>query len=183
MRRGITKKEILSLIERLRENIPNLTIRTSIIVGFPGETEREFEELLSFIREVKFERLGAFIYSKEEGTDAYNFSGQVPDKIKKRRFQEVMSLQQEISKEHNEQLLGREIDVLIDEIDEEDSHLPRPCAQGRGLVIARTQADAPEVDGQVFVRTKRAKPGEFLRVKITDTYEYDLVGEEVESAQ
>lgn len=164
MHRATTKKEIISLITKIRKRIPHAVIRTSVIVGFPSESEKDFKELLAFIKEAQFERLGAFTYSKEESTPAYRFLGHIPEKIKQERFDAVMSLQQKISKRVNERFLGKTIEVLIDE-KKDDCYL------------GRTQFDAPEVDGQVYVRSKRAlKPGAFAQVHITDTLEYDLVG-------
>lgn len=170
MGRKVTKRRILELIFKLRKEIPGIAIRTSLIVGLPGEGEKEFWELLKFMKEMKFERLGIFTYSREEGTPAYNFNGQVSEKEKKLRFDEAMKLQQEIAGEVNAKFLGKTLAVLIDE-----AQTPRrPDAQ----YISRTYADAPEVDGQVFVRSKKIlKPGDFADVKITDTLEYDLVGE------
>jgi ribosomal protein S12 methylthiotransferase len=169
MNRGITKRQIINLIETLRKNISGLTIRTSFIVGFPGEKEQDFKELLDFIREYKFERLGAFIYSQEEGTRAFKFIPQISLKLKEARFKALMSVQREIAEEINKDLLVKEIEVLIDEQDAKDSQ----------LFIGRSEGDAPEVDGGVYVRSKRAKVGDFIKVRITDTLEYDLVGEEV----
>ncbi|MDP2928940.1 MAG: radical SAM protein, partial [Candidatus Omnitrophota bacterium] len=167
MNRHTTKREITDLIEKIRRDIPDITLRTSIIVGFPGETEDIFKELLSFLSETRFEKLGAFIYSAEESSRAAGFKGQIPDKIKKQRFEEVMKLQQKISNDINRSFMGRTVDVLIDEkIDGEKERF-----------AARTQGDAPEVDGCVYVSGKDLKVGEFRRVKITDTLEYDLVGE------
>lgn len=166
MNRKVSRDKILSTVKLLRERITGVAIRTSLIVGFPGETEKEFRELLDFVKEQKFERLGVFRYSREEGTKAYNFKGQVSEKVKQRRFDEIMSLQQGIAAEFNKGFLGATQEVLIDE--KEDGG----CYQGRLSI------DAPEVDGSVFVKSsKRLKPGDFVKVKITDTYEYDLVGE------
>lgn len=167
MGRTVTKKDILNLIDRLRSGIPGLALRTTFIVGFPGETDEEFEELLEFMEQIRFERLGIFTYSREEGTPAYSFPNQIPEKVKERRFEEAMKLQQDISKEHNDTLLGKVVEVLIDEKDPNEPD----------LFLARTAQDAPEVDGQVFVQSKNAKVGEFLKVRIQDTLEYDLVGE------
>ena len=165
MNRHTGKKEIISLIERVRRLIPGAAIRTSLIVGFPGETDREFAELVDFIRDTRFERLGAFIYSREEGTPAYSFPGQVPERVQRQRFDEIMSVQQEISARQNREFLGTTLDVLIDE-KEQDHYL------------GRTRYDAPEVDGTVFVTSRRTlEPGEIARVRITDTLEYDLSGE------
>jgi ribosomal protein S12 methylthiotransferase len=165
MRRRTLKKQILKLIEKIRKKIPEVAIRTSIIVGFPSETEREFQELLKFIQEIKFERLGAFIYSREEGTPAYNFKAQIPQKIKIARFNTLMLEQQKISQEINAKFFDKTLEVLIDE-------------QENGTYLGRSQYDAPEVDGLVYVRAKKTlKAGEFVKVKITDTLEYDLVAE------
>ena len=165
MGRKISKEEIISLLARVRKVIPGVCLRTSLIVGFPSETAEEFQELLEFIQEAKFERLGAFVYSREEGTPAYNFSGQVPESIKQKRFQALMSKQQEIAADLNSKFLGKQIEVLIEE--KED-----------GAYLGRSQFDAPEVDGLVYVNTKkRLEIGKFKKVKITDTLEYDLVGE------
>lgn len=174
MGRKVTKRRILELIDKLRKNIPGIAIRTSLIVGLPGEGEKEFKELLEFMKDVKFERLGIFTYSREEGTPAYNFKEQVSEKVKKNRFDEAMKLQQDIASKVNASFLGKTLTVLIDE----------KCHDSKGDYIGRTYADAPEVDGQVFVRTVGAngrspllKIGDFVDVKITDTLEYDLVGE------
>lgn len=167
MNRKITKKEIINLIGRLRNRIPGLAIRTTFIVGFPGETDGDFRELRDFIREARFERLGIFEYSTEEGTPAYDFKDQVPEKVKRERFDEIMRLQQEISKKINAGFMGKEMEVLVDE-------------SQKYCYTARTEYDAPEVDGSCFVRSKKLrKPGDFVKVKIVDTMEYDLVGEEV----
>jgi ribosomal protein S12 methylthiotransferase len=167
MRRNSTKKDILKVIDKIRKKIAGLALRTSLIVGFPSETDKEFRELLKFIEEVKFERLGVFIYSRQEGTAAYNFKKQIPKKIKIERFNEIMLKAQSVSKEINKSFLGKTIEVLIDE-------------KEKGSYLGRTQYDAPEVDGLVYVSSKEElKPGDFVRVKITDTLEYDLVGEAV----
>ncbi len=164
MRRHTTKDDILRLIDKIRKKIPGIAIRTSIITGFPSETERDFKELMDFVEEIKFERLGAFVYSREEGTPAYNFKKQVPQEVKKERFDAIMAKQQKISREVNNKLLGRVIDVLIDEKDGD-------------FYLGRSQFDAPEVDGMVYVDSARAlKAGEFVKVEISDTLEYDLVG-------
>jgi ribosomal protein S12 methylthiotransferase len=166
MHRDTTNKDTLKLIDKIRKKIPGVAIRTSLIVGFPTETDKEFRELLKFIEGVRFERLGAFIYSKEEGTPAYNFKKQVPGRIKIERLNAVMSLQQKISQDINKKFLGSILDVLIEE-KEDNSYL------------GRSQYDAPEVDGVVYVNSqKELNPGDFVKVRITDTLEYDLVGEE-----
>ena len=169
MNRKTTKSGIIKLIEKIRDGIPDITLRTSVIVGFPGETEEDFKELLEFLRKVSFERLGAFIYSREEGSKAYKFKNQVPENIKQQRFDEVMKLQQKLSVEVNKSYMGKTVDVLIDERIEEEKE----------RFLGRTEGDAPEVDGGVYVSGKGIKIGEFYKVKITDTLEYDLVGEKV----
>jgi len=165
MRRETKKADILKVIDKIRKAIPGVALRTSIIVGFPSETEEEFKELTSFVGEARFERLGAFIYSREEDTPAYNFENQIPHKLKVERFNRIMSLQQEISEDINSRFLGKTIEVLID-------------SKEKNCYLGRSQYDAPEVDGQVFVKSPRMlRPGEFVKAKITDTLEYDLVGE------
>ena len=165
MRRNTTKKEILDLIKKIRKKIPKVAIRTALMVGFPTETDKEFRQLLDFIEDTSFERLGVFTYSREEGTPAYGLRPQIAEKIKQERFEIIMAKQQEISRRLNSRLMGESLEVLIDECD-------------KGNYLGRTQFDAPEVDGLVFLRTKAAlKIGEFKKVKIVDTLEYDLVGE------
>jgi ribosomal protein S12 methylthiotransferase len=167
MNRDTAKKEILKLIERIRTRIPGVAIRTSLIVGFPTETDKEFKELLEFVKQARFDRLGAFIYSREEGTPAYSFKPQVSRKTAQERLQIIMSTQQEIAGKINEKYSGEVLDVLIDE-------------KENGCYLGRTQYDAPEVDGTVFVKSPRPlSPGDLIKVKITDTLEYDLVGEAV----
>lgn len=168
MRRGITQRRTYDLIRKFRDQIPDLAIRTTFIVGFPGETEKDFQELLSFMTEMKFERLGIFKYSHEDGTDAAKLPAPVSEKIKDERFNQAMALQQSISKENNAKLLGKTLKVLIDDQDEET----------QGQWVGRTYMDAPEVDGSIFVRSaKPLNPGNFYQTKITATQEYDLVGD------
>lgn len=164
MGRKIRKIDIMNLIGYIRRNIPQAAIRTSLIVGFPGETEKEFKELLSFVREMKFERLGVFKYSREEGTVSYSYANQIPFKEKEKRFDMIMSLQQSISRKINEKFKDRVIRVLIEEKDHD-------------TYLGRSEYDAPEVDGLVYVKASNLKTGSFYNVRITDTYEYDLVAE------
>lgn len=166
MNRNTSRKQITSLIRKIRKAVPGAALRTSLIAGFPSETKKEFEELVDFIGEVKFERLGAFIYSREEGTAAYHFKGQVAQKTKEERFDRIMAAQQEIAKGVNSGFINKEIDALIEEKDAKDA----------GLYLARSQYDAPEVDGIVYVRSRKSlKPGDIVKVRIEDTLEYDLV--------
>ena len=167
MNRPVEKNYVISLINKLRDRIPNLSLRTTFMVGFPGETDKDFEELLSFVKEFRFERLGAFVFSREEGTPAYDFPQQIPMRIKKERLKELMLTQQSISEEINSSYIGKVIEVLIDEI-----------KSGKAkIAIGRTKGDAPEIDGKVVVRTDRAQVGKFVKVKVTKASEYDLVGE------
>lgn len=165
MHRDTTRRDILDLINKIRKKISQVAIRTALMVGFPTETEKEFAELLKFVEDMNFERLGVFTYSREEGTVAFGIKPQVREKLKQQRFQAIMLKQQELSKKINERSLGRVTDVLIDE-----------CQNG--TYIGRTQYDSPQVDGIVFINTNTAlQIGQFLKVKVIDTLEYDLVGE------
>ncbi|MFH1752676.1 MAG: 30S ribosomal protein S12 methylthiotransferase RimO [Candidatus Omnitrophota bacterium] len=165
MNRKTDSRSIRSLIYNLREGIPGLAIRSTVMVGFPGETESDFRELMDFLKEVRFERLGAFIYSNEEGAPSFAFKDQVPEDVKTGRLDEVMKLQQDISREHNKAFLNKTIDVLVDEADD------------KGTFMGRTEFDAPSVDGEVFLNGKGLAIGSFVRAKIVDTLEYDLVGD------
>ena len=168
MRRGITKRRTVDLVRKFRETVPGLAIRTTFIVGFPGETEKDFEELLEFMEEIKFERVGIFRYSFEEGTHSASLPRQVPEKIKRERFDKAMLLQQRISRENNRKFLGRTLQVLI------DGPFPKDPKKWTG----RSYQDAPEIDGTVRVTSKKLLlPGEFYPVTITDFHEYDLVGQ------
>ncbi|ADL13030.1 30S ribosomal protein S12 methylthiotransferase RimO [Acetohalobium arabaticum] len=171
MRRRGTKEDILSLIRKLRDRIPGISIRTSLIVGFPGETEDEFKNLLDFVQQARFDRLGVFTYSREEGTAAAEMPDQVAEEIKEERYERIMDLQQRISLERNQEWIGREVEVLIEEIQQNED---------QKLAVGRTQQDAPEIDGLVYVEDVKAEPGEFIKVRIKDAYEYDLIGERVE---
>ncbi|GAG66424.1 unnamed protein product [marine sediment metagenome] len=167
MNRPVKKNYVISLINKLRDRIPNLTLRTTFMVGFPGETDKDFEELLNFVKELRFERLGAFVFSREEGTPAYDFPQQIPMRIKKERLKELMLAQQSISEEISSSYVGKEIEVLIDEIESGKTK----------IAIGRTKGDAPEIDGKVIIRTGKVKVGKFIKVKVTEASEYDLVGE------
>lgn len=167
MGRGIGGKQIESLIKKIRKRIPGCVIRTSLIVGFPGETEAEFKELLDFINRIKFDRLGVFTYSREENTPAYKFTPQVHYKVKQRRYNELMSAQKNISMDINRKYLGQKLEVLIEE------------KLAGGLFAGRGRQSCYDIDGLVYVkkRSSRLKPGDFYKTSITDCYEYDLVGE------
>jgi len=169
MNRRTTKDGLIRLIARLKDNIPGLAIRTSIIVGFPGETDNDFRELLKFVKDTEFDRLGAFLYSEEEGTAASRMKGKVPIRTAEARLDELMKLQKTISAERNKRFIGKRIRVLIDE---------EPESKG-GSFFGRTEADAPETDGGIFVSGKGIKVGEFCDVRVKDALEYDLVGEKI----
>jgi ribosomal protein S12 methylthiotransferase len=166
MNRPSSKEKVYELIDSLRSRIPDLAIRTSLIVGFPSESEDEFKELIDFIRDVKFERLGCFRYSQEEGTAAFDLKPQIAEDIKDKRFDIIMETQNSIAKELNARLIGKELKVLTEEEEEERYY------------ISRSEFDAPEVDGVVYIRkNKRIEPGDFVNVRIEDVLDYDLIAE------
>ena len=154
------------MIENIRKRIPDVSIRTAFIVGYPGETEEHFEHLCNFVRDMKFDRMGVFTYSREKGTPSYKMPNRVPAKIAKQRYKKLMEIQQEISIARNKKFVGKTIPCIIE------------CSSDEGEVIARTQYDAPEIDGVVNIRTdKMLIPGDIEMVKITGSTEYDLIGE------
>ena len=170
MRRGKSGSVVRATVDKLRSAIPGLTLRTSLIVGFPGETVEDFENLLDFVEATQFDRLGVFKYSEEEGTAAAAMDGKVSEEEKERRWQEIMDLQATISQKKNRALIGTIDRVMIEAVDSES-----------GKLAGRTQAHAPEVDGGVFTDGTEASPpprlGDIVDVKITDALEYDLIGE------
>jgi ribosomal protein S12 methylthiotransferase len=174
MRRGKSGSEVRQAVEKLRGAIPGLTLRTSLIVGFPGETDDDFAELLDFVEETQFERLGVFKYSEEEGTAAARMGIRVPEEEKERRWQELMDLQSSISRKKNEALIGTIQRVMIDGVDHESDKL-----------TGRTQAHAPEVDGVVYIESRGSDdklitlPGDIIDIKIIDALDYDLIGEKL----
>lgn len=170
MGRRTTKKELISIIGKLRKEIPDICIRTTLITGFPGETKEQHEELMEFVDEMEFDRLGVFTYSPEEDTPAAGMPGQVPEEIKEERQAELMELQQEIAFEHAENMVEQEVLVTIEgKIADEDAY------------VGRTYRDAPNVDGLIFVNTdEELKTGDFARVKVSGAVDYDLIGGLVE---
>lgn len=168
MRRQITKEETVELIELARTRVPGLTLRTTMLVGFPGETEEEFEDLCDFVREMRFDRLGVFQYSHEEDTRAYELEDDVPPEVKADRANRLMAIQQEISFEKNQEKVGKTLKVLFDRKEGE-------------YFIGRTEGDSPEVDNEVLVpaASQYVRIGDFAHVKITEVTEYDLFGEVV----
>lgn len=154
------------LVKKFRQKIPGVTVRTSLIVGYPTETEEEFEHLYNFVKEVKFDRMGAFEYSREKGTYSDKLKPQVPDKIKKERHNKLMELQQKISTENNRKYINKTLDCIVEGFTDE------------GQIILRSQHDAPEIDGYVYATSNNpVVPGDIEKVKITDADEYDLFGE------
>ena len=166
MNRKVAGDDIRSLIRNLRSDVPGMALRTSLIVGFPGETDAHFEELLGVVVEARFERLGVFPYSQEEGTPAAAFKGQVPDQVKQERLDRLMMMQQEISSETHQALIAKRVQVLVD----------RPGEETPIRWVGRTAWDAPDVDGNVLITEGDASPGDFVRVAITDADAYDLFG-------
>ncbi len=161
----------------IRSVLPQAFVRTTYIVGLPGETDKDFEELRAFNQQMRFERVGVFIYSKEEGTAAHDMPGHVPARVKRERMDILMRDQQAISREIQRGFVGRRLNVLIDE---KERPLEVPGTRGTGpkdTYIGRSQYDAPDVDGVVYVRSKDPlKQGDMVEVDITDAYEYDLAG-------
>lgn len=169
MNRKYTRAEVEKLIEKLRAEIEGVTLRTSLIVGFPGETAKDFEELLTFVESARFDRLGAFMYSREEGTPAYSMKGQVSRKIKAGRLDAVMSVQREISLESNRGFIGKPVKVLVESL-----------LDGGGLK-GRAPSQAPDVDGVVYVKgagRTGARPGDIIEAVVTDAGDYDLFAED-----
>lgn len=167
MNRRSNKADLVAKLDKIRKAIPDIRIRTTLITGFPGETEKDHEELLEFVENQKFARLGVFAYSMEEGTAAGEMENQVDEDVKAQRLDEIMRIQREISLENNRRLIGRTMEVMVDERDEDGSY------------IGRTRYDAPEIDNAViFTSDRDLKAGDIVNVKIEDAFDYDLTGEE-----
>ncbi len=166
MKRNITGKQTKNLINKIRDKVPDAVIRTTLITGYPGETEKEFEELKKFIKDFRFERLGVFTYSHEEDTPAYKLPDDVPEQTKQDRADEIMMMQQDISREINSNKVGKTFKVIIDRVE-------------GGYYIGRTQFDSPEVDNEVMIDSNNnyCKTGEFYNVRITAAEDYDLFGD------
>ena len=167
MGRRTHKAELKERIGALRREIPDIALRTTFICGFPGETEEDHEELMEFVDEMEFERVGVFTYSAEEDTPAYSYPDQIPEEVKEERRADVMELQQEIAFEHCENMVGKVLDVIIEgKVADEPAY------------VGRTYMDAPNVDGLIFVNAdEMLMSGDFVRVKVTGANEYDLIGE------
>ena len=167
MGRRTSKKQLVEIIRKLRREIPDIILRTTLITGFPGETEEDHQELMEFVDKMEFDRLGVFTYSAEEGTPAASMDGQIPEELKEERRDELMELQQEISLEKGNERIGQELLVMIEgKVSEESAY------------IGRTYGDAPNVDGYLFVQTgELLMTGDFAKVRVTGAMEYDLIGE------
>ncbi|WP_374268100.1 30S ribosomal protein S12 methylthiotransferase RimO [Corallococcus sp. RDP092CA] len=170
MKRGRNSKFLKELLTKLRERVPNLVMRTSLIVGLPGETEEDFELLKEFVKEQRFQRLGVFQYSDEEGTAAFDLPNKIPAKTIERRWREVMAIQKRINREQNKKLVGQKLTVLVEGPSEESEH----------LLVGRHEGQAPEIDGQVYINDGLAYPGEFVTVEVTEAHDYDLIARVVE---
>lgn len=170
MNRYDTKEQVEALLKKLRTSIPGIVIRTTFIVGFPGETEADFEELKEFVAAQRFENAGVFKYSQEEGTVAGAMPNQIPEEVKENRYHELMALQAEISEELHQDLEGQELDVVIEGFDEENP----------SLAVARSYREAPDIDGSIFVENAdNLHIGDFTKVRILQGFTYELVAEQV----
>ncbi len=170
MNRKSTEAELRELMSKLRERIPGITLRTTLITGFPGETEEQFERLASFVKDTEFDRLGCFVYSQEEGTPAAEFEDQIDDDIRAHRCDIIMEQQQLISERLNSKKLGKILEAVVEGYD-----------KYAGCYFGRTAADAPDIDGKVFFSSKRQlSVGEYVDIEITETLDYDLIGEVTE---
>lgn len=166
MNRRMTRAKIDETIGNIRDRIPEATLRTQFIVGFPGETEAHFEELLRFVEDTRFDRVGCFMYSQEENTKAGTLPGQIDEETKQRRHDTLMELQREISRDKHREFIGRTVDVLVEGVSEETDL----------LLVGRHSQQAPDIDGITYINDGEANIGELVKVKITDAMDYDLVG-------
>ncbi len=166
MKRGRDAQWVRALVRRIRERVPDLTFRTSFIVGFPGETEAEFEELCDFVEEMRFEKVGVFQFSREEGTPSFDLDGQLPQRVKAARQKKLLGIQRRISKQHQQALVGRTLDVLVEGVSDETEL----------LLEGRCMGQAPEIDGKVYVNRGQARAGTIVPVEIEQAGDYDLVG-------
>jgi ribosomal protein S12 methylthiotransferase len=168
MKRKVDEKEVRALLKELRRRIPGLTLRTTLIVGFPGETEAQYQKLADWVEETEFDRLGVFTYSQEEGTQAALMKDQVAKKTKEKRRDHLMTIQQKISARKNAQLKGKSIAVLVDQLSVSSGGYP---------FMGRTEGQALEIDGNVFLRGRDVRVGTFVNAKVSQTAEYDLFAE------
>lgn len=171
MGRAKTGAHLKEILYRIRKEIPNATFRTSVIVGFPGETQENFEELRDFLEEFQFDYVGVFKYSREEDTKAYDMDNQVPEEIKEERWVELTNLQSKIAENKNRAMLGQTVEVMIDGVSTESEY----------LLEGRTKGQALEIDGKVLTNDGTAKPGEIVKVKLEQNFDYDFIGPIVEN--
>lgn len=171
MNRKMTREEIEVVLNNIRNEIPDAVIRTQFIVGFPGETEEQFQELLAFVKEQRFDRVGCFMYSPEEKTAGGKMTDQIDEETKQRRHDELMSLQQEISREKHQEFVGRTVEVVVEGLSEETDL----------LLQGRMSQQAPDIDGVVYINDGVANVGDFVKVQITESHDYDLVGKIIKS--
>lgn len=173
MHRPDTQASMRALIEKLRTRIPGVTIRSTFIVGFPGETDAQYQTLRNFLEEMRLDKVGVFTYSREEGTPAYDMPNQVPEDVMQERYHDLMSLQCKISEELNHELEGKELEVLVEGRDEEQAN----------IAVGRSYREAPDVDGQVYIEGDAdSRIGDLVRVRVLQGFTYDVVGERVEEA-
>lgn len=173
MHRPDTQASMRALIKKLRERIPGVTIRSTFMVGFPGETDAQYQTLRNFLEEMRLDKVGVFTYSREEGTPAYDMPHQVSEDVMQERYHDLMSVQCKISEELNQELEGRELDVLIEGRDEEQQN----------IAVGRSYRESPDVDGQVYIEGDTdSQPGDIVRVKVLQGFTYDVVGERVDKA-
>jgi ribosomal protein S12 methylthiotransferase len=163
MRRGITSRQTKELLSQLREEIPDLALRTTFIVGYPGETDKDFQELCNFVEEIKFDKMGTFTYSQEENTESYSLGNPIPDEVKKDRQSRLMEIQREISAEKNNKLIGSKLKILVESLEGD-------------FYVGRSYRDAPEVDGEVLISASEDMivPGNFYNAEVYESDEYDL---------
>ena len=166
MKRGVKSSQVRGILDRLREEVPGIAVRSTLITGFPGETEQDFAELKQLVADYKFERLGVFTYSREETTPAYDLADQVPKEVAEARAAELMAMQQAVMREFHERCVGQSMQVLVDGYDEDAERM-----------VGRTYADAPEVDGRVLLPKDSAKVGDLVRAKILSAGDYEWVAE------
>lgn len=168
MRRGTTQEKTTKLLHDFRTKVPEMAIRTTLIVGYPGETEEDFQKLKDFVKEMRFDRLGCFTYSHEENTHAYTLVDNVPEEVKLKRANEIMEIQSQISWELNQEKVGKTFRCLIDR-------------KEGNYFVGRTEFDSPDVDNEVLIDAKKfyVKTGDFVSVTITDASDYDLYGEPI----
>jgi ribosomal protein S12 methylthiotransferase len=166
MKRGRDAAWVRKLVGKIRERVPDLTFRTSFIVGFPGETDDDFAQLCDFVSEMRFDKVGVFQFSKEEGTPSFDLDGQLTQRVKAQRQKKLLGLQRKISKAHQQALVGRTLEVLIEGVSDETDL----------LLEGRWQGQAPEIDGKVYVNRGQARAGQIVRVEIEQAGDYDLVG-------